>query len=165
MAKIVLYYFASIALFVVIFFLVKKIGSIFDGFMSKLDKRYKDVLRETNKQNNGQSQWQKFAGKQYSNSHQNGEKSDGQRSGSQQSGWNQQHSGENIKKPEPEKKKDTLPECFVALGFTKMPKSPEDVKTRYKKLAKIYHPDGGGSEEEFQRIDKAFHDAKKIMKF
>lgn len=162
MARLVLYYFASIALFVVIFFLVKKIGSVFDGFMSKLDKRYQDILRETNRQSKSQSQWQQFAGKQQSSGHQYGSN---QRNGEQRSNGEKQHSGENIKKPEPEKKKDILPECFVVLGFTKMPKSPDDVKTRYKKLAKIYHPDGGGSEEEFQRIDKAFHDAKKIMKF
>lgn len=61
--------------------------------------------------------------------------------------------------PPKKEEKDTLPECFKTLGFTKKPASVDELKTRYKKLAKIYHPDMGGTEEEFQNIEKAYKEA------
>lgn len=36
-------------------------------------------------------------------------------------------------------------------GFT-----PEQLKTSYKKMAKIYHPDSGGSHDEFLKVGEAF---------
>lgn len=58
-------------------------------------------------------------------------------------------------------KKETkeLPNCLTVLGFTSFPKSLDDVKNRYKKLVKIYHPDSGGTEEEFNRINEAYKEA------
>ena len=61
--------------------------------------------------------------------------------------------------PPKKEEKDTLPECFKTLGFTKKPACVDELKTRYKKLAKIYHPDMGGTEEEFQNIEKAYKEA------
>lgn len=57
---------------------------------------------------------------------------------------------------------DVLPECLSVLGFTKVPDEKEKIRLRYRKLSKVYHPDGGGSEEEFQRLCKAWEEAKKI---
>lgn len=48
-----------------------------------------------------------------------------------------------------------VPACFRALGFTEIPAAVEDVRDRYRTLAKAAHPDGGGSVDEFQRIKSA----------
>lgn len=42
--------------------------------------------------------------------------------------------------------------CFLALGFTKIPDSEEEIKSQYKKMAKIMHPDAGGNEESFKSL-------------
>lgn len=42
-----------------------------------------------------------------------------------------------------------VPECFKFLGFDKIPANAEEVRTRFKTLAKQAHPDGGGSDEAF----------------
>jgi len=42
-----------------------------------------------------------------------------------------------------------VPECFKVLGFTEIPADIEDVKARYKTLAKQAHPDSGGTKEAF----------------
>lgn len=60
--------------------------------------------------------------------------------------------------------KEEIPICFQILGFTKIPDDEEEVKTRYKKLTKIYHPDMGGTEEEFSRINNAYKEAMLLLK-
>ena len=50
--------------------------------------------------------------------------------------------------------KAELPSCFLALQFDRIP-SVEDVNARYKQLARVCHPDGGGSEAMFQRLTEA----------
>jgi hypothetical protein len=52
-----------------------------------------------------------------------------------------------------------LPDCFRYLGFKQMPKTVDEVKERYRELAKIMHPDTGGSEEEFEKLQKAKEEA------
>ena len=56
-------------------------------------------------------------------------------------------------------KQNEFPDCLKILGFTKYPSNNDEIKVRYKKLIKIYHPDNGGTEEEFQRISKAYNEA------
>lgn len=56
-----------------------------------------------------------------------------------------------------------IPSCFVALGFTDIPDSAEDVDARYKTLVKVAHPDQGGTHEEFMKIKKAAEDAKQYF--
>lgn len=49
-----------------------------------------------------------------------------------------------------------LQPCFSALGFSQRPESVEDVKLAYKRLAKVMHPDGGGSDNAFQTLTQNF---------
>lgn len=70
---------------------------------------------------------------------------------------------DSVNSKEPETKKEELPECLSVLGFTRIPENKDDIKTRYKKLSKIYHPDMGGTQEEFQRINKAWDEARKLF--
>lgn len=48
-----------------------------------------------------------------------------------------------------------IPECFRILGFDTVPATTEEVRARYKELAKLLHPDAGGSNEDFKRINDA----------
>lgn len=46
--------------------------------------------------------------------------------------------------------------------------TPEEIKTAYRNLAKIHHPDKGGSKEEFSRIQEAYDvlsDAERKVKY
>ena len=45
-----------------------------------------------------------------------------------------------------------LEPCFVALGFTERPSDKDAVKVQYKRLAKVLHPDAGGSKEAFATL-------------
>lgn len=51
-----------------------------------------------------------------------------------------------------------LPGCFRVLGFESMP-TKADVQARYRNLSKQYHPDAGGSGEDFQAIKTAAEQA------
>lgn len=54
-----------------------------------------------------------------------------------------------------------LPLCFQILGFKEMPKNIDEIDARFRSLAKIYHPDAGGTTEDFMRIKEAAEQAKK----
>lgn len=56
-----------------------------------------------------------------------------------------------------------IPNCFLFLGFNDIPTS-EELKKRYKDLAKTNHPDVGGNSEYFISIQKSFESAQKILK-
>ena len=51
---------------------------------------------------------------------------------------------------------ETVEPCFGALGFTKRPQSAEEVKARYKKLAKELHPDAGGDALDFAALTESY---------
>lgn len=55
-----------------------------------------------------------------------------------------------------------VPSFFRFLGFEQIPSDPEEVKDRYRTLAKQYHPDVGGNEEDFIKLEQA---AEKAMKY
>lgn len=57
----------------------------------------------------------------------------------------------------------TIPDCIRALGFEEVPASVEDVKARFKSLAKKAHPDGGGTQERFIALQQAADQAIKYM--
>ncbi len=52
-----------------------------------------------------------------------------------------------------------VPTFFRALGFTDIPSGPEEVKARYRGLAKQLHPDVGGEAEDFQTLQRATEQA------
>ena len=56
------------------------------------------------------------------------------------------------------------PECLVTLGLMP-PVTLEDVKQAYLVRAREAHPDRGGSQEEFVRVQQAFEDATEFVKF
>jgi hypothetical protein len=56
-----------------------------------------------------------------------------------------------------------IPNCFKFLGFAELPAGPEDVKERYRTLAKQHHPDTGGNEEDFQKLQRASEQALQYM--
>ncbi|MFM8415368.1 MAG: hypothetical protein ACKOCX_11675, partial [Planctomycetota bacterium] len=56
------------------------------------------------------------------------------------------------------------PECLVVLGLMP-PVTLEDVKQAYLVRAREVHPDRGGSQEEFVRVQRAFEDATEFVKF
>lgn len=56
-----------------------------------------------------------------------------------------------------------IPMCFLQLGFNHIPTS-EELKKRYKELAKTNHPDVGGNSEYFISIQNSFESAQKILK-
>lgn len=48
-----------------------------------------------------------------------------------------------------------VPDCLRVLGFDRIPDSAEEIRTRYRTLAKQAHPDSGGSESEFVVLQTA----------
>ncbi|NLT96728.1 MAG: J domain-containing protein [Christensenellaceae bacterium] len=48
-----------------------------------------------------------------------------------------------------------VPEFFRVLGFESIPASVDDIKARFKSLAKQAHPDGGGSNSAFIALQEA----------
>lgn len=52
-----------------------------------------------------------------------------------------------------------VPEYFKALGFDGIPAGVEEVKARFKTLAKQVHPDGGGTDAAFVRLQEAARQA------
>jgi hypothetical protein len=53
-----------------------------------------------------------------------------------------------------------VPECFILLGFKEIPNNKEEVHERYRKLSKVLHPAGGGSDEEFRAMKEASEQAE-----
>ena len=48
-----------------------------------------------------------------------------------------------------------IPSFFQFLGFQDIPTGPDEVKARYKNLAKTMHPDQGGEEADFLKLKDA----------
>lgn len=58
---------------------------------------------------------------------------------------------------------EAIESCFVALGFTETPASIEQVKTRFRQLAKALHPDAGGNENDFLALKNNFDECVHIL--
>ncbi len=52
-----------------------------------------------------------------------------------------------------------IPSFFKFLGFTEVPPGSEEVKDRWRTLAKQMHPDTGGNKDDFQRLQKSAEQA------
>ncbi|EPR12373.1 J domain-containing protein [Ruminiclostridium papyrosolvens] len=57
-----------------------------------------------------------------------------------------------------------LPSFMKSLGFEQMPATEEDIKTRYKTLAKQLHPDAGGNDKDFIDLQQSAEQAIKYFK-
>lgn len=62
--------------------------------------------------------------------------------------------------PEPQE----LDRCFVALGFSRLPSSIEEVREKYRRLSKAVHPDAGGDAEEFRILTENYEMAMAALK-
>ena len=58
---------------------------------------------------------------------------------------------------------DPLEPCFAGLGFIERPKTVEEVRTQYKRLAKVFHPDLGGAEREFVALQENYKRCLELM--
>lgn len=58
---------------------------------------------------------------------------------------------------------EPLEPCFESLGFSSRPESGQEVKTRYRQLAKVMHPDTGGSSEDMIRLQKAYEECLRVI--
>jgi hypothetical protein len=52
-----------------------------------------------------------------------------------------------------------VPDYFKLLGYAEIPASIEEVKTRYRNLAKAAHPDAGGDGKQFVTLNNAYEQA------
>lgn len=59
--------------------------------------------------------------------------------------------------------KKEIPKCFVTLGFEDIP-AVEELKSRYRMLARASHPDSGGNAELFRMYNKAYTEAEALLK-
>ena len=59
---------------------------------------------------------------------------------------------------------EALEPCFQALGFSAAPKTEDDVKAAYKRLAKEMHPDRGGDEASFIALQENYRRCLELVK-
>lgn len=57
-----------------------------------------------------------------------------------------------------------LPAFFKVLGFEQLPSSEEEVKARYRNLAKTLHPDVGGNAKDFDNLMVASEQCLQYLK-
>ena len=57
-----------------------------------------------------------------------------------------------------------VPSFFKTLGFEQIPSTEEEIKARYKNLAKQLHPDAGGNKDDFIKLQDAAEKAIKYLK-
>lgn len=91
---------------------------------------------------------------------------DGERLGSfykQQSYWSQFDDGVKEKEFIPQAPQFALPEEIAYFGFEDFP-SEKELKTVYKKLAKVHHPDRGGDPKQFQDLTEKYSKARRLLK-
>lgn len=56
-----------------------------------------------------------------------------------------------------------LESCFLNMGFTRRPESVKEVRSRYRQLAKVMHPDVGGDEYVFDLLQKSYQKCMELM--
>lgn len=58
---------------------------------------------------------------------------------------------------------DLVPECYKVLGFTSTPLSKKEIDSAYHAKAMVVHPDNGGSDEAFCKLQDAYEEALKYF--
>lgn len=53
--------------------------------------------------------------------------------------------------------------CFAALGFDRRPATAEEVKTQYRRMAQVMHPDKGGDEGAFVALNENYQKCLELM--
>lgn len=53
--------------------------------------------------------------------------------------------------------------CFAALGFDRRPATAEEVKTQYRRMAMVMHPDKGGEEGAFVALNENYQKCLELM--
>lgn len=56
----------------------------------------------------------------------------------------------------------SIENCFFLLGFTDYP-TIDELNAKYRKLAKVMHPDSGGNETEFVNLNKNYEQCRKLL--
>lgn len=56
-----------------------------------------------------------------------------------------------------------LEPCFLGLGFIERPKTTDEVKAQYRRMAKALHPDAGGSEVAFCALEKNYRQCLELV--
>jgi hypothetical protein len=52
-----------------------------------------------------------------------------------------------------------IPSFLKYLGFVDIPKSEDEIKVKYKDMAKLMHPDKGGNPEDFKTLNDSYEKA------
>lgn len=60
--------------------------------------------------------------------------------------------------------RSTLPSFCVVLGLDHIPVSEEEVHRQFKKMAAVFHPDKGGTDEDFQKLTAAEEQALSFLR-
>lgn len=56
-----------------------------------------------------------------------------------------------------------LEPCFLNMGFIKRPESTEEIKRRYRQLAKDVHPDAGGDADTFKALRENYRKCLELI--
>lgn len=56
-----------------------------------------------------------------------------------------------------------LEPCFASLGFSRRPADAAEVRSRYKQMAKVMHPDAGGDADAFQALRENYRKCLDLM--
>ena len=56
-----------------------------------------------------------------------------------------------------------LEPCFASLGFSERPQTKEVVQERYRRMAKVMHPDTGGDSDAFQLLRENYGKCLELM--
>lgn len=57
----------------------------------------------------------------------------------------------------------TMEPCFVAMGFSERPTTEAEVEKQYRRMAKVMHPDTGGSDTAFSALNDNYHACMELV--
>lgn len=164
MIRYFLYLMIVLAISFVLYEILYHICEFIGGWNKKMEKAVEEERLKTKQQESAERQH--ILNNQYKKSVQDKKNSTQQTNYQHQNTYKQTHTNqqnkENTQYVHQKSEENKIPDCLVVLGFTKEPENKEEIRTRFKKLIRIYHPDEGGTDEEFERVNKAYEEAKKL---